>query len=467
VAKFAYDTLRGVPRLLKKVASSPVIEAQSVSNVAGAFMNEMLERAAPWIKIATQRFMSENQGAKSVDQVLRALEGSVPSELHHIYMDCGLLAYDSGDWVMLNPTVRSGLFNINYRLLFENGFEKLQPSSPEFSATFEKLSPRALTSALAARRMTQSTDGSLETAEKQTINWVDAMQRLFAVTGMPQYLSMVSNAVWTLLPANFPRIDHVIARRDPATLRVQLLLVQSTVSTASDHMGVPVKVAERFSDESKAQFESASTLSSVKRRVRKSAKPAPEPDTPSTVMARVVEKHGGDEALQTMLGEVTQTFNSPDVWSFKDGETARPIDRSAAPRAAAAASLAPRPASTSTHSHRSLARSRSARRLADVDAQARGRPGVESVGGDGRRALRAEPGGEPVAEADLGRDEPQGGVGLEDRGRGGGGHVAVRRGALVPDVDQGRDEQVVRDRPLGAEPAGVVLRGPAGAAEAE
>ena len=288
----------------------------------------MLERAAPWIKIATQRFMSENKGAKSVDQVLRALEGSVPSELHHIYMDCGLLAYDSGDWVMLNPAVRSGLFNINYRLLFENGFEKLQPSSPEFSATFEKLSPRALTSALAARRMTQSTDGSLETAEKQTINWADAMQRLFAVTGMPQYLSMVSNAVWTLLPANFPRIDHVIARRDPATLRVQLLLVQSTVSTASDHMGVPVKVAERFSDESKAQFESASTLSSVKRRVRKSAKPAPEPDTPSTVMARVVEERGGDEALQTTLGEVTQTFNSPDVWSFKDGETARPTDRS-------------------------------------------------------------------------------------------------------------------------------------------
>jgi hypothetical protein len=227
---------------------------------------------------------------------------------------------------MLNPTVRSGLFNINYRLLFENGFEKLQPSSPDFSATFEKLSPRALTSALAARRMTQSTDGSLETAEKQTINWVDAMQSLFAVTGMPQYLSMVSNAVWTLLPANFPRIDHVIARRDPATLRVQLLLVQSTVSTASDHMGVPVKVAKGFSVESKAQF--ASTLSSVKKQGSESTKPAPEPDTPSTVMARVVEERGGDEALQTTLGEVTQTFNSPDVWSFKDGETARPTDRS-------------------------------------------------------------------------------------------------------------------------------------------
>ena len=58
MAKFAYDTLRGVPRLLKKVASSPVIEAQSVSNVAGAFMSEMLERAAPWIKIATQRLES-------------------------------------------------------------------------------------------------------------------------------------------------------------------------------------------------------------------------------------------------------------------------------------------------------------------------------------------------------------------------------------------------------------------------
>ena len=344
MAKFAYDWLRGVPRLLKKVASSPVIEAQSVSNVAGAFMSEMLERAAPWIKIATQRFMSENQGAKSVDQVLRALEGSVPSELFHIYMDCGLLAFNGNKWEMLNPTVRSGLFNINYRLLFENGFEKLHPSSPEFSATFEKLSPRALTSALAARRMTQSRHGSLETAEKQTINWVDAMQRLFAVTGMPQYLSMVSNAVWTLLPANFPRIDHVIARRDPATLRVQLLLVQSTVSTANDHMRVPVKVAERFSDESEAQFESASTLSSVQQRGRKAEKPAPEPDTPSTAMARVVEKHGGDEALQTMLGEVTQTFNSPDVWSFKDGETARPTDRpTGSPRAAAAASLAPRP----------------------------------------------------------------------------------------------------------------------------
>lgn len=44
-------------------------------------------------------------------------------------------------------------------------------------------------------------------------------------------------------------------------------------------------------------------------------------------MARVVEERGGDEALQTTLGEVTQTFNSPDVWSFKDGETARPTDR--------------------------------------------------------------------------------------------------------------------------------------------
>ena len=340
MAKFAYDWLRGVPRLLKQVASSTSIKAQSVSNVAGEFMSEMLERAAPWIKIATQRFMSENKGAKSVDQVLRALEDSVPSFLHHIYMDCGLVAFNGNKWEMLNPTVRSGLFNINYRLLFENGFEKLHPSSPEFSATFEKLSPRALTSVLAARRMTQSTHGSLETAEKQTINygsletaekqtikWADAMQRLFAVTGMPQYLSMVSNAVWTLLPANFPRIDHVIARRDPATLKVQLLLVQSTVSTASGHMGVPVKVAERFSDESKAQFESASALSSVKKRGRKSAKPAPEPDTPSTVMARVVEERGGDEALQTTLGEVTQTFNSPDVWSFKDGETARPTDR--------------------------------------------------------------------------------------------------------------------------------------------